>query len=226
MGDQSNREQRGEEFSPGLGIGEAGRGVSQLGSPGNQTFLPTNSRCVQTVNPLKVELGGGRRPKGDGFINVDILECPEVDIKCDFNLVGALECRLPFRSNSVSDLYSSHCLEHISVYQGLLHEIARVCVLGARVEIRVPHWNSDMAAAAGHCHVVSETVVDHWQRYADDWWTGEKMMMLVKTTHVPSKHFARARLLHPLWSNADIYRYLSGTCHEIRFFFQVVEKLA
>ena len=33
---------------------------------------------------MKIELGGGMHPKGEGFINVDLLDISSVDVCCNF----------------------------------------------------------------------------------------------------------------------------------------------
>ena len=92
---------------------------------------------------LKVELGGGKSPRGNGFINLDVEAGPEVDLVCDFE-----HDRLPFEDDTVSFIYSAHCIEHID-YRHLLKEIVRVCHIGARVEIIVPYWLSPSAMCSG-----------------------------------------------------------------------------
>lgn len=53
---------------------------------------------------VKINLGCGHKPKDD-YINVDMRDIPGVDI------VAAVDL-LPFEENSVSEIYSSHLIEH------------------------------------------------------------------------------------------------------------------
>lgn len=56
------------------------------------------------VGTVKINLGCGHKPKED-YINVDMRDIPGVDI------VAAVDC-LPFEENSVSEIYTSHLIEH------------------------------------------------------------------------------------------------------------------
>lgn len=167
---------------------------------------------------LRVELGGGRNPR-EGFINVDALDVTEVD-----EVVDLSRDRLPFADGSVGVLYSSHCLEHVEPYGLLLREIARVCRAGAAVEIRVPHWLSDMAHCAGHRHAVSPTQVRHWCKdFIADWWAGgKKRLDLLRTEQIPSASFADARAAFPHLTDEQVMRFIPDACHESRYHFTVV----
>lgn len=172
------------------------------------------------MEPVKVELGGGRFPRGDGFINLDLID--QADIRIDLERVGRGEIPLPFTDDSVGEVYSSHCFEHVYPYRGVLREIARICRPGARVELRVPHWGSSMALCTGHKHTICEQQVAHWSEFPDVWW-GEslKHLALLETHYVPSRHFAEAQTLFRRFSPEQIYRFVPNTCHEIRFLFEV-----
>lgn len=166
---------------------------------------------------LKIELGGGKRARGDGFVNVDI--CDGADVRCDLD-----RDRLPFEDGSVDEVYSSHCLEHLSNPYHLLHEVARVCREGARVEVRVPHWLSQMALCAGHHCTVSPLQVQHWtQDFVADWWAGSpRRLKLVSTEYVPSASFGRLRELYSWWPEEDVLKFAPDATHEIRFGFEVI----
>ena len=102
---------------------------------------------------MKLDLGGGIYPK-KGFTNVDSFSG---DVKCDFNIDS-----LPFEDNSIDEIYSSHCFEHLSGMGHILREIIRVCKNGARVEIRTPHPGHDLGMCPaympfeGHKGIFSE----------------------------------------------------------------------
>lgn len=129
---------------------------------------------------------------------------------------------LPFDDDSVDEVYSSHTFEHLRYHQGLLHEIVRVCKIGARVEIRVPHPHSQMAMCAGHVQVLSEDGVAHWREFPEAWWPGKRRWLSVpEVTYEPTKHFGEAKRLFPHLTAEQIYRFVAGTCHETRFVFRV-----
>jgi hypothetical protein len=174
---------------------------------------------------LRIELGGGRKPRRNGFINVDCLDDPSVDVRVDFERIGTEGVRLPFDDDAVDEVYSSHCLEHVWPYKPLLHEIVRICRVGARVEIRVPHWNHSMALCNDHKHTLSPEQVAHWcNLYIDDWWQGcLKRLRLAHTEFVPSTRFAEAKELFPQMTDEQIMRFIPDTCHENRFHFDVVK---
>lgn len=175
---------------------------------------------------MKIELGGGAKPR-PGYVNLDILAIPGVDHVIDFEKLaeaGREGLRLPFPDDSVEEVYSSHCIEHVAPYHGLLHEIARVCRPGAKVEIRVPHWLSDMAFIAGHKHAVSLRQVQHWCRdFIGDWWAGcAKRLGHSGTEYVPSTTFAEAKALFWQLSDEQVMRFIPDACHEVRYFFEVI----
>jgi predicted SAM-dependent methyltransferase len=88
-----------------------------------------------------LQLGcGGNYPTT--FINVDFFWRPGVDLCWD------LKCRLPFRSASISGIFTEHCIEHLSLsahgfeLRGhcvrLINECHRVMRPGAIIRIVVP----------------------------------------------------------------------------------------
>jgi len=89
---------------------------------------------------LRLEIGGGIIPK-DGYINVDYMEHPKVDYQVDLN-----KGKIPLPDNSVDEIYSNHCLEHLQPgYAGFLNcieEMWRVSKPNAPWYIRVPYFNS------------------------------------------------------------------------------------
>jgi ubiquinone/menaquinone biosynthesis C-methylase UbiE len=168
---------------------------------------------------IKLDLGGGDRPR-EGFINVD--QCEGADVHADFETIGRL-LQLPYSADTVDEVFSSHCFEHIEHFQGLLHEIVRVCKLGAPVEIRVPHWASSTAQFAGHKHALSEKQVEHWEQFKQFWWPGcKKRLSLQRTEYVESEHFEEVRKLFPALNRKQVMRFIQDTCAEIRYFFKVV----
>lgn len=84
---------------------------------------------------LKIVLGGGPK-KTDGWLNLDILPSPEVDIVCDLNK------GIPLPDNSVVAISARHLLEHIDDTVKIMEEIWRVAKPGAVVSIKVPYYAS------------------------------------------------------------------------------------
>jgi predicted SAM-dependent methyltransferase len=85
------------------------------------------------MNATWINLGCGRRPLR-GFLNVDLLEAPGVDLVAD---VGG---PLPFADGSADLLYASHVLEHLPTARvpEVLREWRRVLRDGGRLLVAVP----------------------------------------------------------------------------------------
>jgi ubiquinone/menaquinone biosynthesis C-methylase UbiE len=93
---------------------------------------------------LKVEIGGGPIPL-QGFVNVDCMKHPNVHHTLDLN-----KDKLPFDDNSVDEIYSSHCLEHLDPCKGFVHcieEMYRVSKPDAVWNIKVPYAHSHHSMA-------------------------------------------------------------------------------
>ena len=94
---------------------------------------------------IKLDIGGGAIPK-QGFFNVDCIDHPAVHYKVDLNSE-----RFPFEDNSVDEIYSNHCFEHLTPgYGGFIHcieELWRICKPEAPWYIRVPYFNSHHSLA-------------------------------------------------------------------------------
>jgi SAM-dependent methyltransferase len=93
---------------------------------------------------LHIDLGcgGAKRP---GYVGVDHEPGPGVDHVLDFE-----KDPLPFPDRSVSAVFSSHCLEHLSSQALVFREISRVAENGAPVEIWTPYTWSDEAFLYTH----------------------------------------------------------------------------
>ena len=99
----------------------------------------------------KLNLGSSDRIK-PGFLNLDILPLPGVDIVCDLN------DGIPLKNDSVTEIYASHILEHIDDIIKIMEEIYRVCQDGAIVKIKVPYFKSNGAfKAVSYTHLTLPT---------------------------------------------------------------------
>ena len=169
---------------------------------------------------MKIELGGGGRPRGDGFLNVDLV--PGADIKHDLDVRP-----YPFDDDTITEVYSSHCLEHLDDPHSVLVELCRICVPGALVEIRVPHPSSDLAMVWTHKHVFSPVcAINMDEHFPDDFWpkTNPKRMKLLRLGYGPTFLLAEARRELPFLaglSDETVMKYVPRTCHEVMFYYQV-----
>lgn len=170
----------------------------------------------------RVELGGGKKPR-PGFVNVDLIE--GADVCLDLQKVCDRQASLPWPDGTVDEVYTSHCFEHLTSLHNLLWEIVRICRVGARVEIRVPHWNSDMAHCDGHKHAWSETQVRHLcHDFIQDWWSGSpKRLKHLHTKLMPGNLFALAtKMAGGRLTPDEVMRLFPDACHECRFHFEVI----
>lgn len=175
---------------------------------------------------LRVELGGGEHPRA-GFVQVDKVPYPGVKHVLDFETLaeaGKPGSHLPFPDESVTEVYSSHCLEHVRNLKGLLHEVTRVCAIGAHVTLKVPHWLSPMAMCYGHVHVLPPEQVEHWCVSAIPfWWSGSpRRLAHVSTEQVPGGALPLARRMHPGLSDEELMRVVPGAAHEVIYVSRVV----
>ena len=170
---------------------------------------------------LKLDIGGGAYPRGNGFLNVDILPC--ADIRHDIN-----QTPWPFDDQSVDEVYSSHCVEHVSSFVGFIREVARICKIGASAELRCPDSMSDMAMCPGHTHVISVNCVRHASEIflESHWKDSRRMLSLVGISAIPDDYWfpmARSSRLFNGWTNEEIMMWIPRTRHENRFCFIVTE---
>jgi len=94
-----------------------------------------------TLNKVKLNLGCGSK-KLDGYINIDKYDAYNPDIIHDLE-----KFPYPFEDNSVDEILLSHVLEHIGqnpdMFNSIIKEFYRICVHGAKIDIRVPHPRHD-----------------------------------------------------------------------------------
>jgi hypothetical protein len=89
-------------------------------------------RIDATNQPIWVDLGCGDS-KQPGFVGIDRIALPGVDIVCDLDL------GIPLPSNSVEYLLASHSLEHLRDLPATIAEVFRVCKDRALVTIIAPY---------------------------------------------------------------------------------------
>ena len=85
---------------------------------------------------IKLDLGCGAS-KREGYIGVDSLELPGVDIVHDLTTFP-----YPFSENEVDEIIMDNVLEHLPQPLKVVEEIYRVCKNNAGVTIAVPYFRS------------------------------------------------------------------------------------
>ena len=88
---------------------------------------------------IKLDIGCGKTTP-EGWIGVDSL---------DFGQKHILDIRkgLPYADNSISEVRSSHFVEHLTGTEriGFFNELYRVMKVGATAQIITPHWSNTCA---------------------------------------------------------------------------------
>jgi len=164
---------------------------------------------------FRIELGGGAKGRGPGWVNVDL--CPEAEIQHDLNVLP-----WPLADASVDAVYSSHCIEHVKCPISFLREIARICKTGAEVEIRCPDPFAEMAMCAGHESVVSIMMLRHASEiFPASYFGGRpRRLRLARVVAGPDSFWFPQARNNPLfrgWTDDDILTWLPRTRHENQF---------
>jgi ubiquinone/menaquinone biosynthesis C-methylase UbiE len=106
---------------------------------------------------LKLNLGCGPDKK-EGYIGVDKVKLPTVDVVHDLN-----NFPYPFEDNSVDEIYCSHILEHLDDFNRVMEELWRICKPNALIVIKVPYYKSYLAFSdATHKVWFTEHSFDHF----------------------------------------------------------------
>lgn len=79
----------------------------------------------------------------DGWVNLDVAPLPGVNLVADLERCREIPLGLP--DNCVGEFLLSHVLEHIRDAMGLMMELYRVAMPGARMTLRLPYGTSDDA---------------------------------------------------------------------------------
>jgi hypothetical protein len=177
----------------------------------------------ENVTKVRLEFGGGTRRYDDGamprFCNVDVT--PNANINWDLN-----QFPYPFPDDVADEIYSSHCLEHLEDPQRTLKEFARIAKLGAKVVVKVPHPNSEMAMVATHRSVISPQQIENLDvHFPEILWSGRsKRLKLQRCRLNPSAGLdvakQKLKFLHGVPDQA-IMQFIAGTVHESVFTFEV-----
>lgn len=110
---------------------------------------------------IRLDIGGGANPN-PGFVNIDILPLPQVDIVWDLE-----ETPWPLPDECVLTATASHVLEHINPHKGVfinvMNEIWRVLKPGGQFAFVVPHASSHgYQQDPTHCNMINETTMHYF----------------------------------------------------------------
>lgn len=84
---------------------------------------------------MNINIGCGEDVK-EGYLNVDRLSGPGIDVSHDLNIIP-----YPFAPNSADEIYASHILEHLDRPFEVMKEFHRILKNGGRLIIKVPHFS-------------------------------------------------------------------------------------
>lgn len=111
------------------------------------------NRVPKFKYPVKLDIGCGEYLER-GFVGLDIYDCGQ-DVLWD------VRGGIPFPDESVSEIHTTHFLEHLSddeIYP-FISECMRVLVKRGKMVNRLPYWTSDTAFMTNHKSVWNEIKV-------------------------------------------------------------------
>lgn len=85
---------------------------------------------------MKIDFGCGQRKK-EGYVGVDALSLPGVDVVHDLNIFP-----YPFEDSAADDIWIDNVLEHLDNPLKVMEEIYRISKNGAKVVVSVPYFRS------------------------------------------------------------------------------------
>jgi hypothetical protein len=92
---------------------------------------------------LKLDLGCGQN-RHDGYVGVDIIALPKVDVIHDLRYAP-----WPWKSNSVDEVFCAHFFEHLTGPERIvfMNELGRVLKPKRQAVMIMPNWGSERAVA-------------------------------------------------------------------------------
>jgi SAM-dependent methyltransferase len=118
-------------------------------------------KLLKDKSGIRLDIGGGANPQ-PGFVNIDMLPLPQVDIVWDLE-----ELPWPLPDECVTTAVASHVLEHINPHKGVfikfMDEIWRTLKPYAQFAFVVPHAQSPgYAQDPTHCNMLNETTMHYF----------------------------------------------------------------
>lgn len=115
---------------------------------------------------IRLDIGGGNNPN-PGFINIDILPLPRVDIVWDLEVTPWKINGKEFPAESVQMATASHVLEHINPHKGVfiafMDEIWRIMKPDGLFTFVVPHASSPgFQQDPTHVNMINETTMHYF----------------------------------------------------------------
>lgn len=160
---------------------------------------------------LKINLGGGPNRK-EGFLNIDRLSLPEVDVVAD------LSKGIPLPDNSVNEIMALSILEHLDDTCFIMEEMYRVCANNAKIVITVPYLKSTAAFKdPTHRRFFSERTFEYFNK------------SLVKQGALPDYNircdFKIEKISYKYYNPSGIRALLFNNRFFIRFFWDIIKTI-
>lgn len=114
---------------------------------------------MEIIKLTRLELGGGENPRREGFVNIDRVKNDKVHKVCDFEIDA-----IPYPSNTVDEIFCSHCLEHIENVKHFLNECHRVLKKTGIAKFIVPYGLWEGAQKPVHRQCITECWFDFLRR--------------------------------------------------------------
>lgn len=118
-------------------------------------------KLIKENNGIRLDIGCGAN-KNAGFVGMDMLDLPGVDIIWDLE-----EFPWPLPDNCVTTAVASHVLEHINPHKGVfikfMNEVWRVLKPGGQFAFVVPYAESfGMYQDPTHCNFINEATMNYF----------------------------------------------------------------
>ena len=118
-------------------------------------------KLLKEKSGIRLDIGCGTN-KNPGFVGIDILDLPDVDIVWDIE-----KTPWPLPDECVIMATASHVLEHIEPHGGIfidvMNEIWRVMKIGGQFAFVVPHGESPgFIQDPTHCNPMNETTMHYF----------------------------------------------------------------
>lgn len=122
----------------------------------NLAYNPTVKIPGYEIKGLKLDIGcGEKKMKSDqGFIGLDIVDLGQ-------EIVWNVDQGIPLPSNSCTNIFMHHVLEHLENPLFVLNECWRVLDKEGEIEIVVPYHKESGAYVLHHTHFFSKKTFEH-----------------------------------------------------------------
>lgn len=152
----------------------------------------------------KLNVGCGTEIK-EGYVNLDFVKQPGVDVVHDMN-----KFPWPFKDNTFDEVYGSHIFEHVEDLIKTMKEIHRISKKGALLRLRGPHFSCGVSYRdPTHKRMFSYFTFDYFCKQRDYYKRREDGLFKVKYRKLNFTRFAFTflnKIFNPLINaNPEIY---------------------